>query len=967
MNLHNTADQKIWNLLKKHLRRFPKHYEESLLKKVMMHSWISIDPSFLVNRPVKLLARLVRIHYFMQQKALKEPDNAVSHNCEIKLFKTNVPEGAILHIAIGIRLAHHHEVLEEKHISRALGCILTGIKVIPESFYLCRENKSLFLFCYLEIEKKRGAEISYQDMAILRKMLPRELEQVIQSLTYSLSHSYNEEEVYKSVVLLAKELKSKKDLPQVIISFQSQKRDILKFSAVAVRVRKKTAQSLEIFNNTLPDSVQLAIQRTMPLMALERNYLKEALILSFEIDCSLFLKKNWSIDLRQARNYIVKIIEQIFGPFRDYYGGLISQQDKQLERIKTRLNKGHENFYPLLGELFYSITPPLMQTLIPASIVGDLFSSLVSLIGKDVSHNGFIVQKKSDKKAIWILVKTRSIELQAKLMEMTKECQKKSCSLLGYGSLHFERAHYFYFVDLRPSNERSVINQLIDTLQKQKTVQLKTKKNKIFRMNFQEGDPPSLNPHIAIDQSGRCLGKALFECLTRLNLEGVPEPAAAKEINISPCQTIYTFTLRELHWSNGEKVTAYDFERTWKKAIAPDSSCLRSDLFYVIKNARDVNNRIKPLNAVKIKAVNTKTLIVELEFPAFYFLQLIALPIFSPLYRGEKEPNFFNGPYVLKEWRRDTFIHLASNPYYWDKKNVNLTGVNISLIKDLPQICHLFEKKELDYLGDPFCTLLPNSRIKIRKKQKWKKQKVDHMYLIYLNTQVFPLNSANIRKALACAINRKDFVKFLDGVTCTFSSLLTTPSNEKSKWDGNAALAQAFFVDGLKELGISKETFPKITFLYGSMTGEEKLLNLMQQQLYATLGIEIEILGMEWNRLAYLLDKREFQAATCFRSSPYLYQRSYLHLFREKTNLYNSSQWENTVYKNLIDAGLQSSDLEEREKLFTQAEQILVDHMPVIPIFNPEYQYVLAKGIKNFVIASNGDVDLKRISTNNQR
>lgn len=967
MNLLSSTDQKAWNLLKKYQNRFPKFYEETLLKKTMLHTWISIDPSFLEKHPLKLLARLVRIQFYMRQKALKQQEDASSYNCQIKLFKTRTPTGSTLSIAIGINLAHEHEVLEEKHIFRALGCILTGIKIIPESVYFCREKKTHFLFCYLEIEKMRGTDISNNDIAILKKQLPKELEQVIQSLTYSLSYSDNEEEIYKSVVVLSKELKAIADLPQVIISFQSQTRDILRFNAVAVRVRKKQHSSIEQSINILPSSVQLAMQRIMPLMAMQKNYLKEALILSFEIDCSLFLKKNWSIDLRQARNYIVKIIEQIFGPFRDYYGGLISQQDKQLERIKSRLNKEHENFHPLLKELFYSFTPPLMQTLIPASAMGDLFSTLVSLIGKDVAHDGFVVRKKREKRVTWALFKTRSTELKAKLIEQIKEAQKEDRSSIAYGSLYFERDYYFYFVDLRPSHGRNIIDQFINSLKEGKIVRTRTKENKIFRMNFQEGDPPSLNPHIAIDQSGRCLGKALFEGLTRLDKDGTPEPAAAREIKISPCQTIYTFTLRELHWSNGEKVTAYDFERTWKKAIAPDSSCLRSDLFYVIKNARDVHNRLKPLNEVKIKAANNKTFIVELEFPAFYFLQLIALPIFSPLYRGEKEPNSFNGPFILKEWKRDKLIRLTSNPYYWDKKNVHLKGINISLIKDIHQICDLFINEELDYLGDPFSTLIPNLNIKIPKKQSWKKQKVDHMYWLYLNTQIFPLNSANIRKAIASAINRKEFVKFLEGATCTFSSLLKTPSNKRSKWDNNVPLAQAFFAEGLKELGISKEAFPKLTFLFGSITGEEKMLNLMQRQLYAALGIEIEILGMDWSRLTYLLDKREFQAATCFRSSPYLYKRSFLHLFREKNNLYNSSQWENAEYKKLIDNALQSSNQAEREKLFAKAEQIFIDHMPVIPIFNPKYQYVLAKGIKNFAIASNGDVDLKQISTSGQR
>ena len=139
-------------------------------------------------------------------------------------------------------------------------------------------------------------------------------------------------------------------------------------------------------------------------------------------------------------------------------------------------------------------------------------------------------------------------------------------------------------------------------------------------INFQEGDFPSLNPQIAIDQRCRCLGMALFEGLTRLNADGEPEPAAAREIRCSSSNTIYTFILRKHHWSTGEEVTAFDFEQSWKRAIAPHSYCLRSDLFFIIKNAKEAHLGIKSIDQVKIKAINAKTLIVELEYPAFYFL-----------------------------------------------------------------------------------------------------------------------------------------------------------------------------------------------------------------------------------------------------------------------------------------------------------------------------------------------------------
>jgi oligopeptide transport system substrate-binding protein len=949
---------KIKNILKKRQRRFPKLYREEILAKAFMHTLVSVETGFLAKRSMKILARLISIQSSMRQKASLKMGDLASRELQIKLLQLRIDGVSVLGITIGVHLVHQKELLEEKHIFRALSSVLLAIKVIPGSFYSCHDEKGSFSFYYLEIEKLRGKDISPADAALLRKMLPQELQKSIQPLTYALLYRYNEEEIYKSVVLLAKELREVNDLPQVIISFQSQTGDLLCFSVVIARVRKNEALVPEQFGDAVPSSVQLVVKRTFPLEALSKNYLKEAVIVSFEVDCSLFLTKNWSIDLRQARSYVAKVVEQIFGPFRDYYGGLLSQQDKHLERIKHHLRGKYEHFYPLMKELFHSLQPALVQALIPPTVAKRLFFFLASLVEKEPPLEGFLVKERRDQTSGCLLIKTRSLECQESFLKEVKKIQQETYSSKGYSCLEFEGAHYLCFVDLNPLG-KDVIQGLIHHLQQEKLPNLKIREDKILRINFQTGDPPSLNPQVGIDQSCRCLGKALFEGLTRLSPEGVPEPAGAKEIKVSSCHKIYTFLLREHYWSNGEEVTAYDFENTWKKAIAPSSNCLRSDLFYVIKNARDVHRKLKPLSELKVKALNAKTLVVELEYPAFHFLRLIAQPIFSPLYRGEEEPNHFNGPFLLKEWKRDLSLRLTSNPYYWDKKNVDLKGITISMVTDIPQVSGLFEQGAVDWLGEPFSALISNERIAGQEEGDWKKERVDQMYWLYLNTRVFPFNSINIRKAFAYAINRKDIIYACQGQRCSFGSFLI----QEEQWEENIPLAEAFLAAGLEELKITKDQLNQIKLFYGSTVDEGKLVGMLQAQWRSALGIEVDIVRIEWNRLSYLLDKREYQAATCYRSSPYFYSKSYLELFRESGNLYNSSQWEDPHYKALIDKGLQCVQVNEREKLLEEAEQILWQHMPVIPIFSPDYRYLLSKRIKRVCIASNGDVDLKWVVT----
>src|SRR5690606_25856689 len=133
-----------------------------------------------------------------------------------------------------------------------------------------------------------------------------------------------------------------------------------------------------------------------------------------------------------------------------------------------------------------------------------------------------------------------------------------------------------------------------------------------LRLAFQEGSPPSLNPHYsAADMRCRLLNKLLFEGLTRLNPWGEPEPAGAASIEKSEGGLVYTFRLRKASWSNGEKVTAFDYAETWKWALEDFVS--HPELLFVIKNARKRREKQCPLKEVGIRVIDPETLQVELE------------------------------------------------------------------------------------------------------------------------------------------------------------------------------------------------------------------------------------------------------------------------------------------------------------------------------------------------------------------
>ena len=129
----------------------------------------------------------------------------------------------------------------------------------------------------------------------------------------------------------------------------------------------------------------------------------------------------------------------------------------------------------------------------------------------------------------------------------------------------------------------------------------------------------SLEPHdLALDTTGASLGKWLFEGLTRLNLNGEYALAGAEKLDISPCQTRYIFTLRSNYYSDGTLVTAHDYERCWKKAIAPDSKG-RGHHFSQFRLPKQRNKKFAPLQKKSRTMREKGRLICRWPSLEFYF------------------------------------------------------------------------------------------------------------------------------------------------------------------------------------------------------------------------------------------------------------------------------------------------------------------------------------------------------------
>ena len=139
-----------------------------------------------------------------------------------------------------------------------------------------------------------------------------------------------------------------------------------------------------------------------------------------------------------------------------------------------------------------------------------------------------------------------------------------------------------------------------------------------------------------------------------------------------------TFWIREeAKWSDGEPVTAHDFEFAWRRVLDPATASEYAFILYPIKNAEAVNRGDLPKEMIGVRAVSDRLLEVEFERPTPYFDKLAAFNTYYPLredffanangrYGADADMLLSNGPYVVTEWIHGSSMLWEKNPYYWN-------------------------------------------------------------------------------------------------------------------------------------------------------------------------------------------------------------------------------------------------------------------------------------------------------------
>ncbi len=261
------------------------------------------------------------------------------------------------------------------------------------------------------------------------------------------------------------------------------------------------------------------------------------------------------------------------------------------------------------------------------------------------------------------------------------------------------------------------------------------------------------------------------------------------------------------------------------------------------------------------------------------------------------------------------------------------------MVRDENTVLQMFENGELDFIGDSLSPIPKDALTKYQKKGLLKTFPSAATSAVSFNISQFPFSNKSIRKTFAYAIDRQEIVNNITQLgeevatqiipTC----LKTEPANSYFK-DGNLKKAKKHFAQGLKELGISEEEFPILTYNYSFSDLNHKLAQALQQQWAKNLGVKVQLERSEHKVFLDKLVNRDYTLSQMFWFAQYHDPMSVLERFKYKANPKNYCNWENPTYISLLEKTAEDVTPQERAKLLEAAEHLLLSEMPLTPIYH---------------------------------
>ncbi|SFI04747.1 MULTISPECIES: peptide ABC transporter substrate-binding protein [unclassified Bacillus (in: firmicutes)] len=476
---------------------------------------------------------------------------------------------------------------------------------------------------------------------------------------------------------------------------------------------------------------------------------------------------------------------------------------------------------------------------------------------------------------------------------------------------------------------------------------------------------PSMDTSKATDGVSFRVFVNAMEGLYRLDKENKPTPGMAKDVKISEDKKTYTFHLRDTKWSNGEPVKAQDFVFAWRRAVDKATASEYAFILFDVKNAEKINKGELPLEQLGVTAKDDKTLVVELEKPTPYFLDLTTFPTFFPLnekyvkeqgdkYSLESDKLLYNGPFVMSEWKHERSYQLKKNPNYWDKDNVKLEEINVSVVKETSTGVNLYDSNEVDrvILSSEFVD-------KYKKSDEFKLELDSRMYFIRFNQKNQIFSNKKARQAIDLSYDKKGIANVIlnDGSLPAYylvaQKFTKGPDGKdfretnKNFHDGkgNAAKAKKLWEEAKKELGQDTITVEMLNYDKDNL---KKVGEYIKAELEKNLpGLKVNMKQQPFKQKLELEKKLEYEFSLSSWGPDYPDPMTFIDMFITDS-AFNEMAYSNKKYDELVAKakGELLTDEKARWKALSEAEKILFDDAAISPVYQQGVAFLEKSKVK---------------------
>jgi len=478
-------------------------------------------------------------------------------------------------------------------------------------------------------------------------------------------------------------------------------------------------------------------------------------------------------------------------------------------------------------------------------------------------------------------------------------------------------------------------------------------------------EPQELDPHIVTGVPEFHILQALFEGLVIAEPQHLkPVPGIASSWEVTPDGLNWTFHLRtDARWSNGDTVRADDFRFSWQRILSPALGSEYAYMLFCIKGAEAFNKgELTDFSAVGVTVVNGSTLKVELCRPTPYFLSLLSHHSWFPVHpstilkfgaidaRGtpwtRPENIVTDGAFTLEKWEVNKEITVVKNPLYYDSDRVALEKICFYPIENQQTEERAFRTGEVHITSG-----CPPTRIDWYRKNHPDLLRIDPYlgtYFYVLNVRKPPFDNPLVRRAFALSVDRRAIVKLIKGGETPAVSF-TPPGTEGYTADSLIGFDTTEARRNLEAAGYGPggKPFPPVELLYNTSETHHLLAQAVQQMWQQYLGAGVTLVNQEWK--VYLTSKvnGDFSIARMGWIGDYRDPMNFLDMWLTGGGN-NNSGWSDAGYDSLIAVAANSLGNEDRARAFRGAERILMDSLPIIPVYYYTNVYLIDPSVKGW-------------------